>query len=159
MEFEDWYRREHPRLITVLAAVTGEADLAEEAADEAFVRAFERWERVSEMASPAGWTYRVGLNVVWRRAHRRALERRLIMRHRHENVPGPTGEVWMLVAELPRRQRTAVLLRYAGQFTEQEIADVMGVARGTVSSTLRAAHQRLAAAIADPDDTFEGVGP
>ncbi|MDQ1467460.1 MAG: polymerase sigma-70 factor, subfamily [Actinomycetota bacterium] len=145
IDFEAWYRHEHPRLVTLLAASTGDAPLAREAADEAVARAFERWERVSRMDSPAGWTYRVALNVVRRRSRRSALERRILRRIRPDDVPGPTGELWLLVADLPPRQRTAVLLRHVGQLTEGEIAEVMSVARGTVSSTLRSAYRRLGA--------------
>src|SRR5680860_484438 len=154
IDFEVWYRREHPRLVTLLGASTGDAALSREAADEALARAFEQWSRVSQMASPMGWTYKVALNLVRRAARRRALERRLLRRFRHEDVPGPTGELWLLVAELPTRQRTAVLLRHVGQLTEREIAEVMGIARGTVSSTLRTAHERLGAVI-DNEDTPE----
>jgi RNA polymerase sigma-70 factor (ECF subfamily) len=153
LAFEPWYRQVHPRLITLLAATAGERDLACDAADEAFARAFERWEHVSRMASPTGWTYRVALNVLRRRARRRDWERRLIRRPPRDNVPGPSGELWMLVTDLPIRQRTAVLLRHVAQLTEQEIADVMGVARGTVSSTLRAAYRRLAVEVTD-DETL-----
>ncbi|MBA2497403.1 MAG: hypothetical protein H0V33_09980 [Acidimicrobiia bacterium] len=66
-EFEPWYRAEHPRLVVSLALACGRMDLAAEAVDEAFVRALERWDRVSAMASPTGWTYRVALNCLRRR--------------------------------------------------------------------------------------------
>jgi DNA-directed RNA polymerase specialized sigma24 family protein len=59
----------------------------------------------------------------------------------------------MLVADLAPRQRTAVLLRHVGQFTEQEIAVVMGIARGTVSSTLRVAYGHLASQLVADDLT------
>lgn len=146
-----WYRGAYPRLVTLLAAATGNVELARESADEAVARAFERWERVGQMASPSGWAYRVGLNIVKRRARRHALERRLLRRVVRDDVPGPSGELWLLVADLPPRQRRAVLLRHVGQLTEPEIAQVMGVARGTVSSTLRSAYQWLAAAMADEE--------
>jgi DNA-directed RNA polymerase specialized sigma24 family protein len=136
-DFESWYRREHARLVTLLAASTGDVGLATEAADEALARAFERWHRVSTMDSPAGWTYRVALNIVRRRARQHARERKFLDGLRPQEVPGPTGELWLLVSDLPARQRTAVLLRHVGQLTEQEVADVMGIKRGTVSSTLR----------------------
>lgn len=142
-DFEQWYRREHPRLVTLLAASTGDASLASEAADEALARALERWPRVSRMESPTGWTYRVALNIVRKRARRLVRERSAVGALPATDVPGPTGELWLLVADLPPRQRTAVLLRHVGDLTEQEVADVMGVARGTVSSTLRSAYQRL----------------
>ena len=158
IDFDVWYRREHPRLVTLLVAWSGDAALGRDAADEALARAFERWGRVSQMASPIGWTYRVALNIVRRGARRRVLEQRLLRRFRHEEVPGPTGELWLLVADLPPRQRTAVLLRHVGQLTEQEIAGVMGIARGTVSSTLRSAHQRLGAVLESGETSVKG-GP
>jgi RNA polymerase sigma-70 factor (ECF subfamily) len=158
IDFETWYRHEHPRLVTLLAASTGDAPLARDAADEAVARAFERWERVSRMDSPAGWTYRVALNIVRRRTRRRALEHRILRRIRPDVVPGPTGELWLLVADLPPRQRTAVLLRHVGQLTEAEIGDVMGIARGTVSSTLRSAYRRLGTEIEDEPETLKEVG-
>src|SRR3546814_14785837 len=54
LDFESWYRREHPRLLASIVLVSGQPDLAREAVDEALVRALERWDRVSAMASPGG---------------------------------------------------------------------------------------------------------
>jgi DNA-directed RNA polymerase specialized sigma24 family protein len=150
--FEDWYRREHPRLVTLVSVAVGDAEIGRDATDEALTRAFERWDRVSVMASPSGWTYRVALNVARRRARRRAIERSLLGRARTVDVPGPTGELWLLVSVLPERQRQAVLLRHVGQLTEVEIAAVMRVARGTVSATLRSAYRTLGVALQDQDE-------
>jgi RNA polymerase sigma-70 factor (ECF subfamily) len=147
LDFERWYRAEHPRLVTLLSAAIGDAEAGRDAVDEALARAYERWDKVSRMESPTGWTYRVALNAARRRARRRAMEQRLLRRSVPQNVPGPTGELWALVAELPMRQRTAVLLRHVAHLTEQEIAGVMGIARGTVSSTLRSAYQALGTTI------------
>jgi DNA-directed RNA polymerase specialized sigma24 family protein len=149
-EFEAWYRALHPRLVTTLVAVLGDVDVARDAADEAFARAFERWSRVSRMESMDGWTYRVAYNFARRHWRRRALERRLLRAKASEaSVPGPAGELWLLVSELPRRQALAVSLRHVGQLTEQEVADVMGVKRDTVSATLRAAYERLRVRVGD----------
>ena len=149
-EFESWYRALHPRLVTTLVAVLGDVDVAREAADEAFARAFERWTRVSGMESMDGWTYRVAYNVARRHWRRRALEHRLLRTPVPEaSVPGPAGELWLIVRELPVRQALAVSLRHVAQLTEQEVADVMGVKRGTVSATLRAAYERLRVRAAD----------
>ena len=54
-----------------------------------------------------------------------------------------------LVADLPLRQRTAVVLRYAADLPEADIARIMGVRRGTVAATLTQARQRLALEVAD----------
>jgi RNA polymerase sigma-70 factor, ECF subfamily len=158
LDFEDWYRAEHAGLVTLLSAVLGDADEGRDVVDEALARAYERWPRVSAMVSPVGWTYRVALNVARRRGRRRVLEAQVFRRSRPQSVPGPTGELWMLVASLPVRQREAVLLRHVAQLTEQEIADAMGVKRGTVSSTLRSAYQRLGIAIDDSKPREQPMG-
>ena len=137
----------------MLAAAVGDADLAKDAADEALARAWRHWKRVSVMSSPEGWTYRVALNVARRRGRRRSLEHAILRRQVPPSpVPGPTGELWLLVGGLPPRQREAVLLRHVGQLTEPEIAEVMRVTRATVSTTLRAAYARLAMELeSDPE--------
>jgi len=151
-DFEEWYRREHGRLVASMLVICGNLGDAAEATDEAFARALQRWDSVGCMRSPTGWAYRVAVNVVRRRGRRRLIELRV---HRQEPdrtwTEGPAGEAWLLVRDLPVRQRTAVVLRHVGQLTESEIADAMGVGRSTVSSTLRSAHASLARTIAvDP---------
>lgn len=153
--FEDWYRTVHPRLVTSMAAVFGDPDLAREIADEAIVRAYERWDRVGAMANPAGWVYRVAINVGRRRHRRRSLETRLLRRERIPLVPGPTEDLRLLVADLPPRQQLAVVLRHVGQLSEPEIGEAMGVTRGTVSATLRAAHRTLREHLGEPP-LYEG---
>ena len=96
------------------------------------------------MANPAGWTYRVALNVARRSARRAVMEHRLLARApKPSHVPAPAGELWGVVATLSRRQREVVVLRYIADFPETEIADVLGISRSTVSSTLADAHRRL----------------
>ena len=148
--FERFYEAEHGRLVASLVLATGDADLAQEAADEAFLRALMAWSRVQAMASPGGWTYRVAVNVARRRARRRAVERRLWARRAPApSTPPPAGEAWTLVRDLPDRQRLAVVLRFIGDLTEPQIAEVMGISRSTVSSTLADANRRLAMLLDD----------
>lgn len=157
--FETWYRAEHPRVLAALSVVAGDPDLAQEVAAEAFARALQRWDRVAEMDSPGGWTYHVALNLLRRRARRAALERRLLPRlapPANITVPAYAVEVWQVVTGLAPRMRTAVALRYLGGLTEAEVADVMGIAPGTVAATLHQARRRLAPLLA-PDTSPEEV--
>jgi RNA polymerase sigma-70 factor (ECF subfamily) len=150
--FAEWYAQEHARLFASILVFAGDRMLAAEATDEAFSRALERWDRVGRMDSPAGWTYRVAVNIVQRARRRRALELRVLPRlARREEVPAPEGEIWEAVRGLAPRQRLAVALRYISDLAENDIAQVMGVTRGTVASTLADARRLLAAALADPD--------
>ncbi len=157
--FERWYRAEHPQMLAALSVVARDPDLAQDVAAEAFARALQRWDRVGAMDSPGGWTYRVALNVLRRRARRAALERRLLPRLAPPpaiTVPAYAVEVWQVVTGLAPRMRTAVALRYLGGLTEAEVAEVMGVAPGTVAATLHEARRQLAPLLA-PDSSAEGV--
>lgn len=106
--FEEWYRREHPRLLTTMVVICGDLDVARDVTAEAFARALERWGRVEIMENPAGWTYTVALNLARRRWRRRAAEERLA------GGAGPSGVATSEDA-MPRRRRvpdlTDVLLR------------------------------------------------
>ena len=69
-DFGGWYQASHPRVVAALTVAAGSAEVAEDATAEAFVRAYERWDRVRRMASPDGWLYRVALNLLRRRQRR-----------------------------------------------------------------------------------------
>lgn len=121
--------------------------MAEEVTAEAFVRALERWERVSEMRSPGGWVHRVAMNLLRRRMRRRRLEE-VLLRGRVDVPPGsPVVDpaLWQAVRALPARMREAVSLRYIADLTEAEVAERMGIAPGTVAATLHRARGKLAA--------------
>lgn len=153
-DFEAWYTAEHPRLLASLTVAAGRVDLAAEVVSEALARAYERWSRVGKMESPAGWTYVTAVNLLRRRGRRRAIEERLHLRLRPTDSPPPADwslEVWDALEKLPPRERTAIALRYVADLTTDQIADAMGIAPGTVGSTLHAARRNLALALGDDD--------
>ena len=158
------FQERRTALIATVTAISGDRDAATEAVDEAFVRAFERRDRVEAMASPTGWILTVALNQL-RRSKRQSSRRREA--EQDAATPewiapaDPRHEVWTAVAALPRREREAVALRYLADLTEPQIADVMGVAVGTVGATLTAARRKLAASlqIDDIDDSNEETAP
>jgi len=113
VNFETWCQEWHPRLVASIVAMFGDVDLATETADEAVVRAFERWDQVSVMASPEGWSHRVVVNVARRRLRRRAFETQVLRRDRAKTTPPPAGELWPIVATVTERAR---LRHRRGQF-------------------------------------------
>jgi RNA polymerase sigma factor (sigma-70 family) len=154
--FDAWYDREHDRMIATLLLTTGDPELAAEGVDEACSRALERWPRVGAMESPSGWVYRVALNHASRVARRRKVEERLFRRLVPKpDLPAPAGEIWELVESLPRRQREVVMLRYVADLSEEEIGAALSISRGTVSSTLHDARQRLGRLLSDDDERKE----
>jgi RNA polymerase sigma-70 factor (ECF subfamily) len=153
--FEAWYRAVHPRLVAGILLSTGRQDDAADVADETMARALERWDHVRTMASPDGWAFQVAFNLVRRRGRRRSLEQTVLRRSaagRNDTIDGPAGEAWDAVAHLSPRQRQVVVLRFVADLPEADIADVLGISRGTVSSTLADAKANLRVALTDPHD-------
>ncbi|HEX7167660.1 MAG TPA: sigma-70 family RNA polymerase sigma factor [Acidimicrobiales bacterium] len=152
MRFADWYRDAHPGLLEAVLRAVGRHALAEDAVEDAFEKAFARWDDVQAMRSPRGWVYRVAVNEARRQLRRevRDLERATVaFAGRPDAVAPPAGEAWLAVRELPIRQRTAVVLRHVAGMTEAEVAQAMGVTRSTVSSALAAAYRKLGDELAD----------
>ena len=161
-DFDAWYVDARASLDPALTAWCGDAGVASDALDEAFVRAVERWDRVRTLASPSGWVWQTAVNVVRRRARRRRLEERLLRRPsvgQQVDVAGPCGDdvdLRRALLTLTERQRTAVVLFYVADLPTQEIGDVMGIAAGTVSATLHQARHRLAEHLGVPSDDLDG---
>jgi RNA polymerase sigma-70 factor (ECF subfamily) len=62
-DFRSFFDREYARLARALFLVTSSGSEAEDLAQEAMVRLFERWDRVAGMASPTGYLYRTAMNL------------------------------------------------------------------------------------------------
>lgn len=134
-EFKDFFEDERARLGRALYLVTGDVGEADDLAQEAFVRVFERWDKVAMLDSPTGYLYRTALNL-----HRSRFRRRMTSA-RHASTPAsadPMGriedrdEIVRLIVRLPRSQRQAlVLVEWAG-LTSEEAGHVMGIDGSTV---------------------------
>lgn len=59
--------------------------------------------------------------------------------------PDELDDLRQAVATLPDRQRHTLFLRHYADLSYEEIAEVLGVARGTVAAALHAAHETLRA--------------
>src|SRR6184192_698653 len=74
-DFDAFYRAEFGRLAGALRLICGDGVVAEELAQEAFVRAYAAWDRVAALDRPVGWLYTTGFNLVRRRWRDRARDR------------------------------------------------------------------------------------
>jgi RNA polymerase sigma-70 factor (ECF subfamily) len=138
-------------LLATVTLATRNVEIARDATDEAFARAYERWSRVCTMAEPNGWLYRVALNVARRIVRRRAMEARALRRTVLSSGPPPelAIEVWDAVAALPRRERNALALRYLGGLTQAQVGEALGVTPGTVARLLHDARRALVPLLSD----------
>ncbi len=157
--FETWYRQNHRRIRASVAAAGGFDPRSVEAADEAFARALERWDRVGKMRSPEAWTIKVSLNEL-RRSQRLHTHEEVgdgILAREPDLLVTPMPEVWAAVARLPDRQRLAVILRYVGDLTQEDVASAMGIRPGTAAASLSKARAALATDLAERGFGDEGV--
>jgi DNA-directed RNA polymerase specialized sigma24 family protein len=101
--FEVFFNHEYPKLVRLLFAMTSDLPEAEDLAQEAMSRTWERWEDVREMDSPAGYTSRISLNLQRKRIrHLRVRARRLpLLRPSSPMQPHVPGEVVSALATLP----------------------------------------------------------
>ena len=144
-------------MVAAVSLVAGSRPAAEDAVQEALLRAWTKGETGEEFASLAAWIVTVALNLS-RSGIRRAIAERKA-RHRvaaltPEASPGPDGEatdVERAVEALPRRQREVVVLRYLLNLDTRETADALRISEGTVKSSLAAARTALVKALG-PDE-------
>lgn len=138
----------YPRLVAAVALTSGSRPAAEDAVQEALLRAWERSEKGDEIESLEGWVTTVALNLARSGLRRIRSERRARARLAGSAVSEqPTADrvdVDRALASLPRRQREVAVLRYYLQLSTREVALVLELDEGTVKSTLSRARAALA---------------
>jgi len=139
---EQLYRDRYRTFRDVLAGVVGSQDLAREVVQEAFARALRERRRFRGEGSLEAWVWRIALNVALKTRHE--LRREWALDWELPADPdGPDRDVRSAVEALPPRQRLVIFLRYYADLSYAEIANVMGVAEGTVAAALAQAKAEL----------------
>ncbi|MDI1460199.1 SigE family RNA polymerase sigma factor [Catellatospora sp. KI3] len=146
-DFAEFYGAVFHRLATSLYVHTRDLAEAQDVVQEAMVRALAHWPRIRD-DQPEAWVRRTAWNLAtsrWRRL-RRGFE--LVTRGRiEETTAGPEPDRVAIVAALallPERQRQAVILHYLEDLPVSQVAEIIGVAEGTVKSWLHRARTTLA---------------
>jgi RNA polymerase sigma-70 factor (ECF subfamily) len=151
--FEDFFRAQTQSLYAHLCLITGNRAEAEELAQDAFLKVWERWDRVAGMEEPVGYLYRTAMNLFRKRYRRAMLSIRKTVQEEFRTDEFATVEdrsvVARALAELAPRQRAALVLTELIGFSSAEAGQMLGVRPGTVrtlASQGRAAMKRSAEA-------------
>ena len=155
LEFEEFFRAEYPSLVRafyVLTADQAEAE-AEELAQEAMARAYERWERVGVMESPTGYLYQTGVNLNRHRLRHLAVRARQLLAMtrdaQSEPAAGVRREIAEAIASLSRGQREAFMLVEWLGLNAEEAGRALGIAPASVRSRIHRAKAALRAQLSD----------
>lgn len=145
--FETFFQEQHVRLGRALYLLTGNASEADEIAQEALVRVYERWDRVCRMDSPEGYLYRTALNLHRSRVRWLTSRARQLLQPAAADDPADTVQrrdrIARALGSLPAGQRGAVILvEWLGMDTETA-AQVLGIKPGSLRARLSRAKTAL----------------
>ena len=155
--FHNFFEAHHGELARMASLITGDSSVADDLAADALAEIWRYWDRVAAADDSLAYARGVLVNIArsWNRRH--GLEEhgnRLLGLFRREDrtaeadVPAAL-DVRAALARLPYRRRACVVLRYAFDLSEREVANVLGISVGTVKSQTSRGAAQLAALIAE----------
>ncbi|WP_316526560.1 SigE family RNA polymerase sigma factor [Kitasatospora brasiliensis] len=150
-EFSAFVTGHGRQLLRLAELLTGDPDRAKDIVQSALERAYLNWHRITG-DDPGAYVRRIVVNQHrdwWRRRRNHELPTdHTPDRPLDEDLAERQAERALLhqaLGTLTRRERTVVVLRYYGDLAEAAVADELGIAQGTVKSTLHRAMSKLRA--------------
>jgi RNA polymerase sigma-70 factor (sigma-E family) len=150
LSFQRFFEEHHADLARLAYLLTGDAAVADDVAADAFVEMWRHWERVEAADRPRAYARGIVTNLVRQWIKRQARERAGLLGlgrlRRSESEAGADPvvvlDVRAALRRLPPRRRECVVLRYAFDVPEREVAELLGISLGAVKSqTSRGAAQ------------------
>jgi RNA polymerase sigma-70 factor (ECF subfamily) len=152
-DFGSFFEAEYERLFQALFLACGDKSEAEDLAQEAMARTFERWERVRAAETPVGYVFQIAFNLHRSRLRRTGRAFRSRGRASSASNVGQTRlEVLEALASLPRSQREAlVLVEWLG-FSAEEAGGILGIDASSVRGRIHRARNSIRERFGDVDD-------
>jgi RNA polymerase sigma-70 factor (ECF subfamily) len=143
--FEAFYRERLPGLVRACWLATLDRSIAEDIAAEAFARLWANWGRIRDHDHAGGYVYKTAMRLCARTVRRARRERRVDAAPAVDEIEGmlERSRVFATLAELPLRQRQAVVLRDWAGYEVSEIASILGTRDSTVRVHLARGRQAL----------------
>ncbi|SEH00228.1 RNA polymerase sigma-70 factor, sigma-E family [Nonomuraea solani] len=159
--FESFVADRAEALLRYGYVLSGNAHDAADLTQEALIRLHRAWSRVRRKQNPEAYTRtimaRLHMNA-WRRRSREHLLWDLPDTDHHDLLPSDVEQgLWRALDGLPRKQRAVLVLRYYEDLADEEIAEVLGISRGTVRSHASLGLGKLRSALPQPATAEEGL--
>jgi RNA polymerase sigma-70 factor (ECF subfamily) len=149
VSFDEFYSAKRQRVYDCVYALTSDAMDAQDAVQEAFARAWQRWSVIAGYDDPEAWVRTVARRIAvsrWRRARNRTVAHRRLGPPPDMPGPGPEGTALMAaLARLPIEQRTALVLHHLCDLSVEDVARETGAPIGTVKARLSRGRRALSA--------------
>lgn len=152
-EFTDLYENHFSELAAQVCAYLGDAAESQDLVQEAFLRAWQRWDKVGGYEEPVAWVRRVAWNLATSRHRRNQVVRRFLQKSSPpEPAPAASPDHVALVSALqqvPAKRRKAIVMHYLADMSIASIAEHTGAKEGTVKSWLHRGRRELAELLTD----------
>jgi RNA polymerase sigma-70 factor (sigma-E family) len=161
--FEAFVERNSRELGRLAYLMVGDRDAADDLTADALLAAWRQWDTVRTSDHPLAYVRRVVINMAATRVRRMVRERRWLVMFQSdalEVAPGTDSaavvDVRSALLRLPAGRRACVVLRYAFDLSEQEVAGLLGVSVGTVKSQTSKGAEQLRRGLGAPEETING---
>src|SRR5262245_4347644 len=147
-DLDDLYVRHTPGAVRLAALITGDADLAQDIAHDAFLRSVGRFRHLRQPEAFEAYLRRAVVNACTSHFRRRKVEAAYV---RGQSRPAPVDEpdhgrrdeLRAALSALPARQRAAVVLRYYADLSEHQAGEALGCSEAAVRSMVARAMETL----------------
>ncbi|MBN2324031.1 MAG: sigma-70 family RNA polymerase sigma factor [Spirochaetes bacterium] len=152
--FETFFKRHQNIVYRVILGYVRECETAEDLTVEAFMKVFERWDRVRTMKSPEGYLVRTGINCAktFLRGQRRQCDVAVTGRESGGKRDSPEllffrnekrREIEKALLGITQRERNVIIMKDMGGRTLAEISHMLGIKLPTVKSLYRRGKKKL----------------
>jgi len=153
-DFTDFYARELRPVIGLAYVLSGSRSGSEDLAQDAFMKAYTRWNQVGSCANPGAWVRKVVSNSAVSGFRRRAAETKALVKFGNTGYVAPemspdAMETWAAVRQLPKRQAQVIALRYYDGMSIADISSILNCSPNTVKTHLQRAKHTLSAQLDD----------
>lgn len=145
---EALYREVGPKMWRAILAFASDPDIASDAVAEAFMQALARGGAIER---PEAWLWRAAFRIAGGELARRNRPVPILAERSYE-MAAPADHLLEALRRLPANQRTAVLMHDYADRPTSEVAEVLGITRGTVHVHLSRGRRRLRLLLEDDDD-------